>query len=127
MSADDAGGIGGANFTLQLGQSYALYSDKAGSITVTGTAAGAQTVGLSPGWNLVGFPDAASNPATAGTVLTGLLYQTNGSYAEIDGYAGGQWKPNAYDDHGSQGGTNFTVQLGQGYALYTDRAATQAL
>jgi hypothetical protein len=124
---DDAGGIGGDNFTLQLGHGYALYSDKAGSITITGTAVGAQTVGLSPGWNLVGFPDAASNPSTAGTVLTGLLGQTNGSYAEIDGYAGGQWNPNAYDDHGNQGGTNFTVQTGQGYALYTDKAATLPL
>jgi hypothetical protein len=126
---DDAGGIGGANFTLQLGQGYALYSDRAGSITITGTAAGAQSVGLSPGWNLVGFPDAASNPSKAYDILSGLLGTTGGSYAEIDGYASGQWSPSAYDQPGAggPGGTDFTVQAGQGYALYTDRAAIRAL
>ncbi|MGH2347403.1 MAG: hypothetical protein ACRDG4_19420, partial [Chloroflexota bacterium] len=123
-------GIGGTNFTLQLGKGYALYSDTAGSISVTGTPASAQAVTLAAGWNLVGFPDAAANPANAYDVLSTLLGQTHGGYTEIDSYASGQWTPSAFDDptdHIGLGGTNFAVQPGQGYALYTDLGATQTL
>jgi hypothetical protein len=125
---DVAGGTaGGTDFTLQLGHGYALYSDSAGSISISGTAAAAQPVSLASGWNLVGFPDAASNPAHAYDILNSLLTLSGGSYAELDGYASGRWFPNAYDDHGSLGGTNFTVQAGQGYALYTDKSPTLSL
>ncbi|HVA93054.1 MAG TPA: hypothetical protein VNL71_24810, partial [Chloroflexota bacterium] len=122
-------GIGGTNFTLQLGHGYALYSDTAGSLSVTGSPVAAQAVTLAAGWNLVGFPDAATNPVKADDFLSALLAQTHGGYAEIDGYASSRFTPSAYDDpHDGLGlgGTNFTVQPGQGYALYTDTGTTQA-
>jgi hypothetical protein len=116
------------DFTLQQGKGYALYSDRAGSIAFVGSTASAQSVTLSPGWNLVGFPDAAGNPQTAYSILSNVLSLSGGSYTEIDGYGSGQWNPNAYDEAGQEGGTsNFTVQKGQGYALYSDKSATLSL
>jgi RHS repeat-associated protein len=124
---DDPGdhlGIGGVNFTLQLGQGYALYTDVAGSFPVTGTSAANPPQALAAGWNLVGFPAAAASQTQAYTLLTTLLAQTGGGYAEMDGYSNGQFSPSAYDDPSDRlglGGTNFILQTGQGYALYTDR------
>ncbi|HVA89168.1 MAG TPA: hypothetical protein VNL71_04945, partial [Chloroflexota bacterium] len=126
----DGLGIGGTNFTLQLGHGYALYSDTAGSLSVTGTPAAAQPITLAAGWNLVGFPDAGTNPVKADDFLSALLAQTHGGYAEIDGYASSRFTPSAYDDPRDGlglGGTNFTVQPGQGYALYTDVGTTVIL
>jgi hypothetical protein len=86
-------------------------------------------VDLAPGWNLVGFPDATGGQPLAFGILNALLGTTHGSYAEIDGYAGGQWTPSAYylPANGPASGTNFAAQPGQGYALYTDTGATQTL
>jgi kumamolisin len=131
---DDPGdnlGIGGADFTLQPGQGYALYTDTAGSITVAGTPiTTAMPFTLATGWNLVGFPDAGTTTYMAYDVLTTLLAATHGSYAEIDSYSNGQFSPSAFDDPGDHlglGGTNFTLQSGQGYALYTDAGTTLSL
>jgi len=87
---DQAGGtgIGGSNFTLQLGKGYALFSDKAGSIMVTGTRAPAQAVALASGWT-VGFADAISNRRDqAYDILSTLLRETRGGYAEVNGLRG---------------------------------------
>ncbi len=128
---DDLGdqlGIGGTNFTLQPGQGYALYTNTAGSITVTGTPISTATaLPLAAGWNLIGFPDAGTTTYKADTVLTGLIAATHGRYAEIDGYTDGQFSPSAFDDPGEGpglGGSNVTIQPGQGYALYTDVGTT---
>jgi len=118
------------DFTLQLGRGYALYSDKAGSIIISGVPAGAQNVSLAAGWSLVGFADAyGSNPPKASAVLAGLLGQTHGSYAELDGFSNGQWGPTYFNDlkDGLTGTTDFAVAAGQGYMLYTDVASTLAL
>jgi sugar lactone lactonase YvrE len=126
----DGIGVGGTNFTLQLGCGYALYSDTAGIISITGTPASAQSPALSAGWNLVGFPGATATSPQADDILSTLLGQTHGGYAEIDGYSTGQFSPSAYDDPADGiglGGTNFAVQPGQGYALYTDVAMAQSL
>jgi sugar lactone lactonase YvrE len=121
-------GIGGTNFTLQPGQGYALYTSAAGSITVAGTPITTTTAfPLATGWNLIGFPDAGANTYRAYDVLRALLAATHGRYVELDGYSNGRFSPSAYDDPGDGlglGGTNFTVQPGQGYALYTDAATT---
>ncbi len=114
----DGIGAGGSDFGLQLGQGYALYSDKPGSVIVSGEAASNPPLSLAAGWNLVGFP---SNPSTSYDILASVLGQTNGSYAEIDGYTRGQWGPSAFDGAGL-GGANFSVTSGQGYALFSDKA-----
>jgi inosine-uridine nucleoside N-ribohydrolase len=114
------------DFTLQFGHSYALYSDKAGGITFTGTMAAAPPLSVSPGWNLVGFPVSADDAPKAYDILATLPDQTRTRYAEIDGYAHGQWSPSVFDDPvGSTGlgGTNFTMQPGQSYALFTDKGS----
>src|SRR6185312_12909682 len=98
------------------------YSDTAGSISITGTPTAAQAVPLAAGWNLVGFPDAASHPNPAYAILSALLSHTQGGYPELDAYANGQFSPSAFADPADGiglGGSNFTVQPGQGYALYT--------
>jgi RHS repeat-associated protein len=124
---DDPGdnlGIGGANFTLQLGQGYALYTDTAAGIPISGTSAANPPQPLAAGWNLVGLPAAIVSQTHAYTLLTTLLAQTGGIYAELDGYSNGRFAPSAYDDPGDHlglDGTDFTLQPGQGYALYTDR------
>ncbi len=124
---DDPGdglGIGGKNVTLQLGQGYALYTDTASSIPITGTpVTSATSITLAAGWNLVGFPGAGATTYKAFDILSNLLAATQGKYAEIDSYSNGQFSPSAYDDPGDGlglGGSNFTIQPGQGYALYTD-------
>jgi sugar lactone lactonase YvrE len=118
----------GTNFTLHPGQGYALYTSAAGSITVAGTPITTTTAfPLAAGWNLIGFPDAGANTYRAYDVLRALLAATHGRYVELDSYSNGRFSPSAYDDPGDGlglGGTNFTVQPGQGYALYTDAATT---
>jgi hypothetical protein len=67
---------------------------------------------------------------TAYNKLTNLLAATHGNYAEIDGYSNGRFSPSAYDDPGDHlglGGSNFTAQQGQGYAVYTDTGTTLSL
>jgi hypothetical protein len=48
-------------------------------------------------------------------------------YVEIDAYSNGQFSPSLYDDP-ADGlgiiGTDFTLEKGHGYALYTDRAGS---
>jgi RHS repeat-associated protein len=122
----DGLGFGGTNFTLQLGSGYALYSDLAGNLTVTGGPATSQPLTLAAGWNLAGFPNAAITQTQAYSLLTTLLVQTGGRYAEIDGYSNGRFTPSAFDDPGDHlglGGADFTMQPGQGYAIYTDLPA----
>jgi hypothetical protein len=81
-------------------------------------------VHLWAGWNLVGFPEAYGNTGTptASAILGGLLGQTHGAYARLDGFAAGQWGPSYYDDakDGLASAGDFSVTAGQGYALYTD-------
>jgi hypothetical protein len=123
--ATDGAGLGGTDFQLQTGQGYALYSDKAGSISFTGTPVSFQPPTVAAGWNLVGFPGATGTSAEAFSILSTLLGQIQGSYAELDGYSHGQWSPSAFDDLSGgigQSGPDFTVQSGQGYALFSDKA-----
>ena len=52
-----------------------------------------------------------------------MLGLTNGSYAEIDEFAGGHWIQSAQDgvaDGRGQGGTDFPIQSGRVYAAYLD-------
>jgi len=106
-----------------------VYSDRAGSIGGSGQVVSGQAVSLSAGWNLVGFPDAGSTSISAGTFLSGLLQQTSGCYAEIDGYKAGAYTPSAFDQGCGGLGLigNFTVQAGQGYFVYTDRVGVRTL
>jgi hypothetical protein len=121
---------GGSDYTLALGQGYALYSDQSGTITLSGLPAAAQSVSLARGWNLVGFPDAygSANPATASSILSGLLGQTHGNYAELDGFTGGAWAPSYFEEVSPSvtSPSDYSVAAGQGYALYTDVAGTLA-
>jgi hypothetical protein len=122
---------GGSDYALALGQGYALYSDQSGSITFTGAVAAAQTVSLARGWNLVGFTDAygSANPAMASGILSGLLGQTGGNYAELDGFTAGQWKPSFFEEVSPPvvSPSDYSVTAGQGYALYTDKGSAQQL
>jgi len=121
---------GGNDYTLALGHGYALYSAKAGSISFSGIPAAAPTVSLSRGWNLVGFPDAygSANSAHASAVLSALLAQTQGNYAEMDGFTDGQWTPSYFEEISPTviSPSDYSVTAGQGYALYTDVAGSQA-
>jgi hypothetical protein len=121
---------GGGDYALALGQGYALYSDQSGTITITGLPAAAQSVSLARGWNLVGFPDAygSANPAMASAIVSGLLGQTGGNYAELDGFSEGEWAPSYFEEVSPSvsSPSDYSVALGQGYALYTDVAGTLA-
>jgi len=122
---------GGSDYTLVLGQGYALYSDTAGSIGFSGLPATAQAVSLASGWNLVGFPDAygSANPARASAILSGLLAQTHGNYAELDGFGEGHWTPSCFEEISPSvtRPNDYSVTAGQGYMLYTDAAASRTL
>ena len=96
---DLSGGLGHGgtltDFTLAVGQGYALYSDRSGSVPIEGGTASSQQWSLQAGWNLVGLPLGA-NPASAYGLLDTLLGKTGGSFAEIDALAGGSvdaWRP----------------------------------
>ncbi len=126
------GNVGGTgDFQLQLGVGYAVYSDKVGSVEVDGVPSGMVNFSVSPGWNLVGFPDATVQASDAYGLLDTLLLLSGGRYAEISGYRGGRWVPFAYDDHSTgglgKGPRDFTLRAGQGYALLMDAAATATL
>ncbi len=85
------------------------------------------TIQLTAGWNLIALGVAPSAPVDAQTVLTTLIGKTGGGYVEIDSYSNGQFSPSLYDDP-ADGlgiiGTDFTLQMGHGYALYTDNAGS---
>jgi subtilase family serine protease len=131
--ADNVGpGGSGSNFNLQVGQGYALYSDRAGRFVVTGTKVTAKTtVPLVAGWNLVGFPDLSGNPTTGAIgMLTALLGSSGVRYAEIAGYSRGAWGTYAYDDalHGlGTGPRDFNLTSSCGYALFVNTGSSVAL
>jgi len=122
---------GGSDYTLALGQGYALYSDMSGTVAFSGVPASAQTVSLARGWNLVGFPDAvtATTPLSASAILSGLLGQTGGNYAELDGFTNGAWAPSSFQEVSPSvvSPSDYSVVAGQGYALYTDIAGDRPL
>ncbi len=64
-------GFGGSDdFALGLATGYALYSDEAASFVFSGLPAGSTAVPLTPGWNLVGCPDALAGSVQAYGILS---------------------------------------------------------
>ena len=128
---DLSGGLGHGgspvDFTLAVGQGYALYSDRSGSLPIEGSTAPSQQWPLQAGWNLVGLP-LGTSPAAAYSLLDTLLGTTGGSFAEIDGLAGGTWAPGAHASRSgsslANGSRDFTVQPGQACAVFTDMGTT---
>jgi hypothetical protein len=116
----------GTDFALQPGVGYLLYSDASGSYLQTGAVPAAQPIWtLRSGWNMVGIAVGGSGPIAASTVLQGVLASGNGSVAAIYALSNGQWSsPLILRSGHAPGGTDFALQPGMGYLLYTDRSAS---
>jgi hypothetical protein len=112
----------GADFALQSGEGYLLYSDEAGTFVQSGTMPTTPPAWtLNTGWNLVGPSLGATSPIIATTVLQGVLQSSGGTVAAIYALHNGQWSPPVILRRGSaSSGTDFTLKPGLGYLLYTD-------
>jgi hypothetical protein len=82
------------------------------------------TIRVQPGWNLISFPLAPTVTLSASAVLASVLRAGGGSLAAIYGLTNNQWSPYRIGQHGTQIGNDFPLQVGQGYLLYSDRAAS---
>jgi hypothetical protein len=120
------GAPSGVDFTLQPGRGYLVYSDQSGSYLQAGTIPPTQPVWtLTSGWNLVGTTLGATSPLSASTVLLGALQSSGGQLAAIYALHINQWSsPLVLKRGGVSTGTDFVLQAGQGYLLYTDTGAS---
>jgi hypothetical protein len=82
------------------------------------------TIQVQPGWNLVSIPLTPTVTLSASTVLTSVLRASGGSLVAIYGLTNNQWSPYRIDQRGTQIGNDFPLRVGQGYLLYSDRAAS---
>jgi beta-glucanase (GH16 family) len=119
----------GQDFTLTAGQGYLLYSDRAGTLTFAGTVpAQPPTWALSAGWNLVGANQASVSPLMSSTALEGVLAADGGSVAASYSLTGNKWTPALLQQSGQPAsGSDYALQPGSGYLVYTDRAARYVL
>ncbi len=131
----DTRGFSGSNLSLKAGQGYALYTDKSGHWTVNGYDVRNATEQLAKGWNLVGFPQAITNPPDAVATLKILLNHTRGDRGMLIAAVDGRFTPNqpfstwksstvlVYRDKTSLiSSPSFVISAGQGYMLYSDQA-----
>ena len=98
-----------------------------GTILAENTPVVSSVYSVQRGWNLLSLPLAPTTPISASTLLAGLLTQTGGSYAEIDGFTNGAWTPSYFQEVRPTpltGGSDYALALGQGYALYSDMSGT---
>jgi photosystem II stability/assembly factor-like uncharacterized protein len=116
----------GVDFALQPGVGYLLYSNATGTYQQTGMIPAAQpSWTLTAGWNLVGVSLGATAPISASTLLQGVLQSSGGNLATIYALAVNQWSSPMILQRGSAPtGTDFILQPGQGYLLYTDTAVS---
>ncbi len=104
-------------YAVGSGGTILIYAQPA---TPTATPAPVQTASLSlqPGWNLIALPLNPTTPLQAQTVLTDVIGTPGTGVAEL-----AQWTGNGWNVALHQGATlvgDFTMQVGQGYFLYTD-------
>jgi streptogramin lyase len=123
---DNRGVLTGQSFPLQEGAGYLLYTDRAASYPVSGTAPAEPTTWqLTAGPNLVGI---GQGSIAASQVVGAVLRASGGSLAAIYRLSGGQWSaPVVAQRGGIPTGPDFTLVPGQGYLLYTDTAGTLTL
>ena len=104
-------------YAVGSGGTILIYAQPA---TPTATPASVQTATLSlqPGWNLIALPLNPTTPLQAQAVLTNVIGTPGTGVAEL-----AQWTGNSWNVAFHQGSTlvgDFTMQVGQGYFLYTD-------
>ncbi len=97
-----------------------------GTATVTPTQT-AFTLAFGQGLNSLGLPLIPPSPLDAQTLLGQVLAATGGQKAVLYAMTNGIWNPRLTDTAGTFGGINFTLQVGAGYQLYTDRAGSLLL
>jgi hypothetical protein len=122
-----------------VGHSVAFSAD--GTIALAGAYGASQQIGAayvfsSPGmqiapvsvvtgWNLIDLPITATSPVSASSVLQSVLQSSGGNLAAIYALHDGAWSQPVMLRRGSPpGGTDFTLQPGVGYLLYSDRAGS---
>jgi kumamolisin len=122
--AHSGGATSGTDFVLRPGRGYLLYTDQNGNASETGfVPVAAATWAVGAGWTLVGLPQGGGTPQ-ASAALTQLLHSTGGALTAIYRLSNGAWsQPLIERSGGGTSGTDFALQPGQGYLLYSDRAA----
>jgi RHS repeat-associated protein len=125
---DIAGHLSPTDFPLQVGTGYLLYSDAQGSVTLSGAVPPPPAWLVAPGWNLVGTPQGATGAISATTVLASLLTATHGHLAALYALVNNGWSAPVLDIAGHLSPTDFPLQAGTAYLLYSDaRAAAFAV
>ncbi len=118
--AEQYGGQPIAHLALAAGQSLTCS-------LLTGSCGSAATIPIAAGWNLITLPISPTTTQDAQSMLAALNRLTPGGYAEIASYSSGGWSAGVYDDTVDGLGmssNNFNLQMGRGYALYSDRAGS---
>lgn len=115
------GGLAASSgYTISAADSY-------GHLASTSVGVG-MSMSVQAGWNLIALPFVPDASVHASAVLSAVLAATEGGYAELGSYSKGTWKDFWYDDStdqlGSGGSTDFTLQMGVGYALFSDKSGT---
>ena len=92
----------------------------------TGTPLASTTVSLTlqSGWNLIALPVSPTLPLQAQDVLAGVVAASGGSLAELASWQGSNWTTDL-DSGGAMEGSNFTLEPGLGYFVYSDQASTR--
>jgi kumamolisin len=128
---NSAVGFLGTDFPLQVGQGYALYFDKvttgaSPSLTFTGLLAPTPTWTLpANSWGLVSLPYSVTPLPSAEAVLTDMQTKTGFTSAQLLLFSGGTWQSGlVYNAAVGFLGTDFTLQVGQAYALFTNLTST---
>jgi hypothetical protein len=95
------------------------------SIAEVGTGTAATTYQLSVGWNLIGPQLAPGTSVQASAVAASILSASSGSLVAIYALSNDAWSPYYIDQQGHlPSGQDFALHGGQGYLVYSDKAAT---
>lgn len=113
--------ITGANFAIEKGKGYIIYSDRIGELKLSGELlSSAPKVQLSIGWNLLGFPTGYRQYAS--TVLLDLQSRGFGGPLTIANW-NGTWQM-LYLNQAGFYGSDFLIDPQKGYFVYSSSSGT---
>lgn len=84
-----------------------------------------KTVSISQGWSIFALPVVSTSPVSAKSLTESIKANGNGKYVSIYSMKSGLWKQSyliADEDNIGEVGTDFPLQPGVGYLLYSDVA-----
>jgi hypothetical protein len=94
------------------------------TVTSTETADRSFSMQVTAGWNLIGLPTPSSATLSASALLQAVLQSGGGKLAALYELHDNQWSSPVVLRDGAPSGTDFTLQPGQAYLIYSDTGGT---